>query len=338
MTTDHSSPKRRMIRRPPSKHGNMDEIFPCLWLGSSEASTDAPLLKSHRITYILTISPSYTTPQKDIISTFPTATPFHDGTFWRLVIPVYDLPTENLLTHFRTTFTFIHAALQIGGSVLVHCAAGASRSATIVVAYLMRAYKWGALQTLKRIREKRPMVRPNVGFLDQLLIYEACGYKPVDQIEYVHWKLRFESGTVIERPPEESAFVDVFRPGELGAKIPLEIPFMDTRPPAHRGEKGLVCRSCETFLAPMKAVLPFADVEQFYLGQAMDWMEPEFNNREQVGQFCCPGCEMLVGKYNWNGRRDGGGLWVTPAFELCSNLVQANAGGSQRHDVGSRME
>lgn len=304
----------------------MNEIIPGLWLGSSEASANAPLLKSHNITYLLTVSPSYTTVKKDVVSTFPDSTPFHDGTFWRLVIPVYDMPTYNLLDHFAISFTFIHAALQIGGGVLVHCAAGASRSATILASYLMRAYKLGALEALNRVREKRPIVRPNVGFLDQLLVYEACGFKPLDQIEYLHWKLRFESGTVIERPPEESAFVDVFRPGDLAAKIPLKIPFVDTKLPKNVEEEGLFCQGCETFLAPMKAVLPFTDVQHYYLGQLMDWMEPEFHHREQVGGFCCPRCEKVVGKYNWNGRRDEGGRWVTPAFELSSNLIKHQKG------------
>jgi len=50
----------------------------------------------------------------------------------------------------------------------------------------------------------------------------------VERIEYVPWKRRLESGNVVEGPPEESAAVDVFRPGKLGANIPFEVPFNDT--------------------------------------------------------------------------------------------------------------
>jgi len=48
-----------------------------------------------------------------------------------------DVPWENLSKYFLACNKFIKGALEQGGTVFVHCYAGVSRSATIVIAYLM---------------------------------------------------------------------------------------------------------------------------------------------------------------------------------------------------------
>ena len=44
----------------------------------------------------------------------------------------------NISQHFEETAEFIEEARRKGTGILVHCAAGASRSASIVIAYLMQ--------------------------------------------------------------------------------------------------------------------------------------------------------------------------------------------------------
>jgi dual specificity phosphatase 12 len=48
---------------------------------------------------------------------------------------------------------------------------GKSRSATIVVAYLMWKYRVSVLEALEQLREGRPVCGPNPGFMEQLEIY-----------------------------------------------------------------------------------------------------------------------------------------------------------------------
>ena len=77
--------------------------------------------------------------------------------------------------------------VQNGGKILVNCFVGSSRSATVVVAYLIMC-RWGrniyihSITTIVRglsleealvtIKNKRD-IKPNPGFLEQLIILEA---------------------------------------------------------------------------------------------------------------------------------------------------------------------
>ena len=51
--------------------------------------------------------------------------------------------------------TFIEKALESGGKILVHCAAGVSRSSTVVLAYLMYKNRWGYERALEYGKSKR---------------------------------------------------------------------------------------------------------------------------------------------------------------------------------------
>jgi protein-tyrosine phosphatase len=52
------------------------------------------------------------------------------------VINVLDMPYVNLMKHFPSAIEYIKEGLQ-KGVVFVHCFAGVSRSASVVIAYLM---------------------------------------------------------------------------------------------------------------------------------------------------------------------------------------------------------
>jgi len=56
--------------------------------------------------------------------------------------------------------------------VLVHCLAGKSRSATIVIAYLMVVNNWTCDMAYKFLVAKRPVISPNLGFMGALKALE----------------------------------------------------------------------------------------------------------------------------------------------------------------------
>ena len=84
-----------------------------------------------------------------------------------LWIVVSDHPREDISVFFPSTFTFIDQHIQ-EGNVLVHCQAGISRSSSIVIAYLIRKNKINFDASFQIVKDKRPYIFPNKGFIKQL--------------------------------------------------------------------------------------------------------------------------------------------------------------------------
>jgi protein phosphatase slingshot len=57
-------------------------------------------------------------------------------------------------------------------NILVHCFMGASRSVSIVIAYLIKYYNYDFESALNLCNSKRSVVNVNVDFCDQLIKYE----------------------------------------------------------------------------------------------------------------------------------------------------------------------
>ncbi|MFH4977518.1 hypothetical protein AB6A40_004227 [Gnathostoma spinigerum] len=66
----------------------------------------------------------------------------------------------------------IEEVIRDGGCVLVHDVAGVSRSATICLAYLVKYQHYSLKDAYRHMQLKRPMVRPNIGFWQQLIAFE----------------------------------------------------------------------------------------------------------------------------------------------------------------------
>lgn len=134
----------------------LSQITPTLFLGGAEAPLNAALVSQKGITLIIN-------------ATLCHACPAYPGVEC-VRVPVCDLPTANLGTHFERVAERIHG--NRAGGTLVHCAAGMSRSPALVMAYLMR-YRGVTLRQAHRwVQESRPYIRLNAGFWEQLLQYE----------------------------------------------------------------------------------------------------------------------------------------------------------------------
>ena len=84
------------------------------------------------------------------------------------VFEVEDCATQNIIQYFGECINFI----KENDKILVHCMAGASRSATIVIAYIMWEQKMSSQDALDFVSKKRSIICPNEGFIDQLKIFE----------------------------------------------------------------------------------------------------------------------------------------------------------------------
>lgn len=81
---------------------------------------------------------------------------------------------EDIECIFHDAIQFIHDALAANqtNGVYVHCFQGVSRSATLVIAYLMVANKWSYDKAYQHTKAKRGIVEPNTGFMIKLKEFE----------------------------------------------------------------------------------------------------------------------------------------------------------------------
>lgn len=80
------------------------------------------------------------------------------------VIHAMDVPWENLSKHFAAGNRFIKEALSSGGTVFIHCYAGISRSAAMLIAYLMAEHHMNMFQAMSLVKSRRSVIFPNPGF------------------------------------------------------------------------------------------------------------------------------------------------------------------------------
>uniref|UniRef100_A0A3Q3SU21 Dual specificity phosphatase 22a n=1 Tax=Mastacembelus armatus TaxID=205130 RepID=A0A3Q3SU21_9TELE len=134
------------------------QVVDGLYLGNIRDAESRESLSKHGITHILSV--------------YNNAKPvFEDMTY--LCIHATDTSSQNLLQHFKECIGFIHECRLNGGSCLVHCFAGVSRSTTMVVAYLMTVTRYSWQECLSAVRAVRSFVDPNDGFQQQLQEYQT---------------------------------------------------------------------------------------------------------------------------------------------------------------------
>jgi len=73
---------------------------------------------------------------------------------------------------------FLETTLSVSSNnkVLVHCRAGVSRSASVVIAFLMKHENISFDDALETVRNARPRVHPNRGFRSQLELLESINF------------------------------------------------------------------------------------------------------------------------------------------------------------------
>lgn len=137
-------------------------IEPYLYLGGASINLNPKIANYYGITHILNMA-SEQAPNMQLFAS-PNIRYKH--------IPADDVLNYNIRYHFEEAFEIIDDARRTNGRILVHCAMGISRSATIVIAYIMSRYNMSLRTSYDYVRSKRPIISPNALFLKLLQDYE----------------------------------------------------------------------------------------------------------------------------------------------------------------------
>ncbi|XP_028840537.1 uncharacterized protein LOC114793068 [Denticeps clupeoides] len=148
------------VMTPDVENAVISPILPFLLLGNERDAQDLDLLLRLNISYVVNVTTHLPLYHLDT------------GLVRYKRLPATDNSKQNLRQYFEEVFEFIEEAHQCGRGVLVHCQAGVSRSATIVIAYLMKHTLMTMMDAYKYVRSRRPVVSPNLNFMGQLLEFE----------------------------------------------------------------------------------------------------------------------------------------------------------------------
>jgi len=143
-------------------NGYMYMIFPNLYVGGFNASTNYEYLKLHNITHIINCAG-----EKYIIHE-PDIKVYNLNLFDSPLFPIHEYfePTANLIAHIYQQ--------NPNNRVLVSCAMGINRSMSILIAYLLYSTQRTLQDIIKHIVSLRPYAMlTNMAFYNQLCLYDS---------------------------------------------------------------------------------------------------------------------------------------------------------------------
>ena len=143
-----------------------------LWLGSFDPE-NIKILKEKGIKKVLTLIDGD-------ISKFS----LKEQGFNQKIINIMDYDSENIIQYFGECLNFINGDAK----VFVHCAAGESRSATIVIAYIMWKKKMTFDKAYNFVKQKRSRIYPNFGFRQQLQMFEKLLFENGFNISNIYFR------------------------------------------------------------------------------------------------------------------------------------------------------
>ncbi|XP_037320750.2 dual specificity protein phosphatase 19-like isoform X2 [Pungitius pungitius] len=132
-------------------------VRPFLLLASQDAAHDVDTLRRHKVSHVLNVA-------------YGVSNPFPDQCVYK-TLPILDLPDTDITAYLGECGSFVDRAREKDGVVLVHCNAGVSRSASVVIGYLMMREGLTFDEAYAQVKLARPSTRPNPGFHRQLQGY-----------------------------------------------------------------------------------------------------------------------------------------------------------------------
>jgi hypothetical protein len=105
-----------------------------------------------------------------IVNSSPCISNYFKNIYEYYNLEVEDISGADIFSHLGTVVDTMHQYLEDNPQkgVFVHCFMGSSRSATIIIAYLMKYHKYKLTDALEFVKSKREVVNLNKDFFTQL--------------------------------------------------------------------------------------------------------------------------------------------------------------------------
>jgi len=133
----------------------MSIITPLLYLGDYNNARDLRFLKRIHVDTIVNCA-------EELPNSFP-----NDFNYIRL--DLYDAPDQSLGHVLEKISDQIIQLMRQNRVVFVHCAAGISRSSSIVIYTIMKLHRWNYERAFKFVKDLHRRTDPNPGFVEQLV-------------------------------------------------------------------------------------------------------------------------------------------------------------------------
>ncbi|OWR48940.1 dual specificity protein phosphatase 12 [Danaus plexippus plexippus] len=181
---------------------SVDLIDDGLYLGNLACARDHKTLEQLGVTHILTVDlvplPRSILDQTSLIIKY---------------IKLADVPKEDLITHLPECNDFIKDSIANGGKVLVHCYFGVSRSASVVIGYIMEKYGLCYEDAFVLVKSKRRFIGPNNGFVAQLKLFGHMEYRlNRDDPRYKQFRLKMAGQKLKQVKILPQCFADLIKP------------------------------------------------------------------------------------------------------------------------------
>lgn len=206
----------------------MSLITPHLYLGDANNARDFNFLMTKGIKLIVNCA-------KEIPNVYT-------GRFKYLRLELDDVPSQNIVSALRSSSEIILQHMKKGEVVFVHCAAGISRSSSVVIYTLMLLHDWDYERTFKYVKSMHERTNPNPGFVEQLVKIQEPPTITGDEDQKDH-NLHSESKTeslLDQDRIEEKDIVQSHRPASIG-KLTLDSN-ENERPAYDHRHKGIYAR------------------------------------------------------------------------------------------------
>jgi protein-tyrosine phosphatase len=134
------------------------ELLPFLYLGSAQNAYNLDQLQQLNV--------------KCIVNAAIEVESFYPEHFEYYKCNLMDDENADVSVYFEETYQFIEKARKSKRKILIQCFMGMSRSASIAIAYLMRAKKWSMKKAYSHVKKIRPIIDINTVFMYQLMQLE----------------------------------------------------------------------------------------------------------------------------------------------------------------------